>query len=437
MNKDRQPRFTVIIPTKDRAEYLKHTLRTCALQDYDNLEILVSDDGSTDQTREVVEEAGRKDPRIRYVTPGGCVGMRDNFEFALDQVKPGFVIAMGGDDGILPYGVSRLADFLLETGLELAAWPAPMFSYAKARMETGQLVLHRPRKSRIVESSIFLARQVETLNYIADIESPMFYVKGVASTRLVDQVRRRSPEGRFYVCPTPDGYSGIVLAGEVERFAFSGEAYTIYGTSPTSQGLGYLANDQEAKKRSDDFFKHVSAVPMHPELAGQPYSPLITVMTVDYLLTARDLPGWPGRFPEISMSRMLEKSLAELAHGLYGGDRVLRELRILDQIAGKHGLRDEFRRMVQSTRRFAAKSPFEGDGISSDRVFIDCTRYGIHDLFDAAYAAYCLGNLAEKATPGSIARAFAGSVAYRLRSLRKGEPFPGPASWSEGEQGVD
>ena len=52
-NKDISPLFTVIIPTKDRAEYLHHTLRTCTMQSYDNLEVIVSDDGSTDNSEEI------------------------------------------------------------------------------------------------------------------------------------------------------------------------------------------------------------------------------------------------------------------------------------------------------------------------------------------------------------------------------------------------
>ena len=44
------PRFTVIIPQKDRAEYLIHTLRTCMIQDYPNFEIIVGDDCSEDNT---------------------------------------------------------------------------------------------------------------------------------------------------------------------------------------------------------------------------------------------------------------------------------------------------------------------------------------------------------------------------------------------------
>ena len=50
------PLFTVIIPQKDRAEYLIHTLRTCMIQDYPNFEIIVSDDCSEDNSVEVVRE---------------------------------------------------------------------------------------------------------------------------------------------------------------------------------------------------------------------------------------------------------------------------------------------------------------------------------------------------------------------------------------------
>ena len=234
-----KPLFTVIIPTKDRAEYLHHTLRTCSNQDYENLEIIVSDDGSSDNTKAVVLEAARKDPRIRYITPGS-VGMRDNFEFALDHVKPGYVIALGGDDGILPYVVNQMWRVLEETGMELLTWRQLHFVYPGVRSGKGPLGLYRPGKSKILRSSEYLARQVKNLHYNNDFESPMFYIKGVVTTELVERVRSRTTDGRFYVCPTPDGFSGIVLAGEVEQYAFSGIPLTISGASPSSQGITYL-----------------------------------------------------------------------------------------------------------------------------------------------------------------------------------------------------
>src|SRR5450631_2844985 len=118
-NKDTSPLFTVIIPAKNRAKYLHHTLRTCMMQNYDNLEVIVSDDGSTDNTREVVEDASRIDSRIRYISQGAGVGMRDNFEIALRQVKPGFVIALGADDGLLPDGIKGMHEVLCDTGMDL------------------------------------------------------------------------------------------------------------------------------------------------------------------------------------------------------------------------------------------------------------------------------------------------------------------------------
>jgi len=427
---EKQPLFTIIIPTKDRADYLHHSLRTCLEQDYDNLEIIVSDDGSCDNTREVTESAARIDSRVKYVSPGSSVGMRDNFEFALQKVRPGFVMALGGDDGLLPNGIRGMLAVLEETGQDLLAWPAPMYAYAGARTTTSQLVLHRNvGDSKIVSSSTFLERQTRNLHYLSDIQSPMFYVKGISSTRLIERVRARSSNRRFYACATPDGYSGIVLAGEVATFAFSQTPFSIFGTSPTSQGLGYLGNDQEAKIRSESFFQQVSNRPMHHQLASQPYSPLITLMTADYLLSAQDLPGWAGRFPPINYRNLLVKALGELAHGLYAEARIVRELRILDHIAELHGLKEFFRRQVASTRRYMKKCPFEGNGISPTLLFIDGTKFGVNNIFDAAYAAHFYHNFSTKVSAPLIIEALANSLTYRLQSVRKGEPFPSDVEW--------
>lgn len=427
---DTSPLFTVIIPSKNRARFLHHTLRTCTMQDYEPFEVIVSDDGSTENNREVVEEASRKDPRIRFLSHDAGIGMRDNFEFALRQVKPGFVIALGGDDGLLPGGISGMRDALRDTGMELLAWPAPVYVYPDVRGPSGQLVIHRRSDSKIVDSNTFLSRQATKLHYLSDVESPMFYVKGVASTRLVDRVRSRSADGRFYSCPTPDGFSGIVLAGEVPQYAFSGKPFSIYGLSSESQGLAYLSNDEEAKKASESFMHHVSARPMHRDLASQPYSPLITLMTVDYLLTAKDLPGWDGSFPPIDYRRVIARGLNELAHGFYGDERIGRELRILNQIATYHGLSDFFQKMVRRSVRDPKRTPFEGSGINRSALLLDGHDYNLHDIVDAAYAATYLHRAYSDTKPGALMKILCRSLVYRLRAIGRGSPFPPESEWT-------
>lgn len=429
--KDNSPLFTVIIPVKNRATYLHHTLRTCMMQDYANFEIIVSDDGSTDNTREVVEAAMNKDSRIKFFSHETGIGMRDNFEFALNQVKPGFVIALGGDDGLLPDGIEGMWEVLRDTGMDLLTWPAALYSFPNVYGPNGQLVIYHKKGIKIIESSKFLNRQAKELYYLTDIESPMFYVKGVVSTKLVNQVRARSADGRFYSCPTPDGYSGIVLAGEVTHFAFSGEPFSIYGMSSSSQGLAYQSNEEQAKKDSESFFRDTSLKPMHRELASQPYSPLITLMTVDYLLTARDLPGWMGSFTQIDYKQVLLKGINELSLGVYGEDRICRELQIMRKIAEMHGLEKFYLEKVSKSKRFRQITLFDGNGISPKVFYFDAKPYKIKNIFDAAYAAKNIYITYNELTPKSLIKTIYRSLIYRFRSTRKGNKFPPESEWSK------
>jgi len=432
-NNNPTPLFTVIIPAKDRAYYLEQTLRTCSLQDYKNLEIIVSDDGSIDDTKKIVEEAAQRDVRIRYVSPGKNVGMRDNFEYALSQVKPGYVLALGADDGLLPYGISGMNALLQSTGKKMLSWQAPLFTYPGINSESGQLALYAKkgriqRGFKIVKSRDFLERQIKHLHYLSDVESPMFYVKGVVSTELVDRVKSRSPEGRFYVCSTPDGYSGIVLAGEVDEYAFSYEPFSIYGLSPSSQGQNYLSGKEEAKKNSESFFKNAAGVPMHRELASQPYSPLITLMTVDYLLTARDLSGWADMPFKINYRDVIVKSIGELKNGLWSQDKVSRELAIVYEIASLHNLETLFNETVERTTR-DVRSPLAGNAISSKMIFIDATHLGVKNIFDAAYAAYSAHKIFPELGIGIFKSFIYNSFLYWRQGKKIGDRFPDRSKW--------
>ena len=57
---------SVIIPTYNYAHYLTETLRSVQEQSYTDWECIVVDDGSTDKTKEIVEEITKKDSRIKY-----------------------------------------------------------------------------------------------------------------------------------------------------------------------------------------------------------------------------------------------------------------------------------------------------------------------------------------------------------------------------------
>ena len=342
------PYITILIPVKDRANYLFHTLKTCEIQEYKNLRVIVSDDGSVDNTKEIVYSAIKRDDRISYITPGKNSGMRNNFEFALNHVNQGYVIFLGGDDGLMPGGIKRLAALICKTNAELITWNPPIYMYPGTKSDFGLIRIGRNRKSGYINSSNYLHRQAKCLNYISDPETPMFYVKGAASINLVNKVKNRNDKNQFYLSPTPDGYSGIVLAGEVQNFLYEADPITIYGVSPSSQGTAYLSGDEKSINQSEEFFSHSTETKMSDELGNQPYSPLISVMTADYLLTAKKQKDWPGDFGEIDYKQLISQALNELSNGLYSTVRVKRELEILSNIARTNNLSNYYLRCLEN-----------------------------------------------------------------------------------------
>ena len=415
---EQKPKVTVIIPVKDRKEYLYHTLRTCMAQDYENFEIIVADDASTDGTKEMVRNLASADSRITFIDRPVRFGMRENFEDALSRIKEGYVFALGGDDGVMPNGISRMIKKIQETGTKLMTWAIPEYAYPMDYWPNGTFSIYYRKGSYWVNSSEYLARQTKMLMYINDKECPMFYIKGVVHISLIEKVKSRSVNGKFYSCPTPDGYSGIVLAGEVDKYYFSDEPFTINGVSPASQGIAYVRKDEKAVANSNEFFRFSEDKMMHPVLASQPYSPLLSLMTVDYLMTAKDLPGWKGDFPEIDFKEVRRKGINEMSRS-YADNRIERELKIMEEIAKQHGIVQEYHDMLRNAKKYAVSRMDYKTAITRERLYIDVCDLDIHNIFDASYAAYNIYKMKEKFGWKFYLKAFKHSLElYRMKKSK-------------------
>jgi len=88
---------TIAIPTYNRADrYLKKSLESAVEQTYEDIEIIVSDNCSPDNTEAVVKKFN--DPRIRYFKQSKNIGANNNFNFCLEQAKAEYFILLLDDD---------------------------------------------------------------------------------------------------------------------------------------------------------------------------------------------------------------------------------------------------------------------------------------------------------------------------------------------------
>lgn len=89
-------RITVIIPTHNRLKQLTKCIESITSQDYNNIEIIIIDDVSTDDTRKFYEN--HKDKRIRYLRNEKNLGMGLNRQKAFKVATGDFIIYCDDDD---------------------------------------------------------------------------------------------------------------------------------------------------------------------------------------------------------------------------------------------------------------------------------------------------------------------------------------------------
>ena len=89
----------VVIPCYNSAAYIRETLRSVSAQTEDSLDIVVVDDGSTDESAIIVADMAREDSRIRLIRQAntGPSGAR-NFGFAAIDPSSPFVHFLDADD---------------------------------------------------------------------------------------------------------------------------------------------------------------------------------------------------------------------------------------------------------------------------------------------------------------------------------------------------
>jgi glycosyltransferase involved in cell wall biosynthesis len=107
------PTVSVIVPIYNQAPFIRETVDSALAQDYPNIELVLSDDGSTDGTTDVLAEyADRHPDRVKLVASERNTGIAGAFNRALDAHTGEYIAWLGGDDVMLPGKLSRQVSWL-------------------------------------------------------------------------------------------------------------------------------------------------------------------------------------------------------------------------------------------------------------------------------------------------------------------------------------
>ena len=126
---------SVLIPAYNVEKYIGRCLRSVLKQTYQNLEIVVVDDGSTDQTYAVATKYAHADHRIVLLQKNNEENIAKTRNYLLDHCHGKYCVWIDSDDCVKPNYVARLYQTLLQQAADLSvcrfairAFPFPVWS---------------------------------------------------------------------------------------------------------------------------------------------------------------------------------------------------------------------------------------------------------------------------------------------------------------------
>lgn len=135
-----RPLVSIYVPTYNRRQLLERAIESARSQTLNNIEIIVVDDCSSDDTREYLQSVAKEDPRVRFflkpVNSGACASRN----IAIRNARGKLATGLDDDDYILPTHVEGLVK-LYDTKRISCTSPLAVFPQMATRSEDGSLDL--------------------------------------------------------------------------------------------------------------------------------------------------------------------------------------------------------------------------------------------------------------------------------------------------------
>ena len=168
--------ISVIIPVYNRQDYIEECLNSVIAQSYQNFEIVIVDDGSSDNTYEICKNLSLKEPRIKLFSGehGGVSAARN---IALDKATGEYMFFLDSDDVIYPALFETFIKAMGETNADMAA--TRVVAVSQNNWERVQNKLSEPSACGTTTYHTF----EESLDAIFTANSPLTCIGGVMMRR--------------------------------------------------------------------------------------------------------------------------------------------------------------------------------------------------------------------------------------------------------------
>lgn len=213
-NSIQYPLVSIGIPTYNRSQGICKTLISVWRQKYPNLEVIISDNCSTDDTKEIIEVTSLRHTEIKYFRQAANIGMIGNFEFVLRKATGKYFMWLADDDVLEPGVITKYVEF--------------MESNSKYSLVSGKIKYWLNEKQDISEQGFTFEQKSSSLRVLGYYSKVVYggMIHGLMRRELTNKINLRQVVGNDY-----HFIANLAYLGEIKHFEFVGYHKSFGGTS--------------------------------------------------------------------------------------------------------------------------------------------------------------------------------------------------------------
>jgi glycosyltransferase involved in cell wall biosynthesis len=372
------PFFSIIIPTRNRYETLKYSILTVLNQDFNDYELIISDNSDPENYFELDSLSEySKDERIRFIRPEKILSMSDHWEFALANSVGRYVIIFGDDDGLIAGALQTISQIISETKMDLISWARVEYNWPNRTPQeyANQLVFPIPGRTGLIDGVQYIKKVIK---YQADYRYlPMLYNSAV-SKDLIDLLRKET--GRVFNASSPDIYSGFAFAHLTKRYLTIGHPLSINGVSAKSNGA---AHSNKGKPVNSDHWSLLTKSEIRwPKTLPDIYS--------DYLGIIEPFIQLSYSYPELTQYIRRKKiykiliDLMEADSSINWDGKIAKILKSAENDRSLHYWLKKYVKIIEPKISSSAVSYQKFIGFDGSHLILDASSFGLENVYDVS-----------------------------------------------------
>ena len=248
-------KYSVVIPTRNRAEYLPYAIKSVLDTPRKDIELIISNNFSSDNTQEILSKI--TDSRLKVISPNVVLPMAGHYEFAVRHAKGEWITILGDDDAVMPYIFESLDKHIKKNDhIDIISSVRSYYTWEGCEDIYGNDVVNyfsRP-KSKIRSTKKDLMSVLKGLR--SCFEMPQLYTTCFIKKSLYKEIKAKS-NGCFYHSIIPDMYSVVALCLSRDKYLRVEEPLFWVGTSNKSLGISDRIYKDAEHFKSNSIIKNI------------------------------------------------------------------------------------------------------------------------------------------------------------------------------------